>query len=166
MPQIHLKLAAAPPHTYAFVFGAYCTKEGDFSQCETAAVKLTVEASPSPSQAMALGGVGKATSVLVCTVRRAEGHNWDVCQMITAFPAPQRNFVDSFDSILGVVSAVDCCSMMHAADAHSGSNRPCHGPGAQEIAADIQFDQGADDVHSSRHSIVQVRPWLGLSVRP
>ena len=105
MLQIHLKLAGAPPHTYAFVFGVYCTKEGDFSQCETAAVMLTVDSSP--SQPMALGGVGKATCVLVCTVRRAEGNNWDVSQIITPFPAPHRNFVDSFANILGVVSVLD-----------------------------------------------------------
>lgn len=166
MPQIHLKLAAAPPHTYAFVFGVYCTKEGDFSHCETAAVNLTVDASPSPSQAMALGGVGKATCVLVCTVRRAEGTRWDVSQIITPFPAPHRNFVDSFASILGVVSAVDFRSMMRVPDAQSGANRPSHGPGTQETAANIQFDQGSDCFYSRRHSIVQVWPWLGLSMRP
>lgn len=102
MLQIHLKLANAPPHTYAFVFGAYCTKDGDFSQCETACARLAVDSVA--SRAVALGGVGKATCVLLCTVRRADGGKWDVCQMTTAFPAPNRNFVDSFASILSAVS--------------------------------------------------------------
>ena len=102
MLQIHLKLANAPPHTYAFVFGAYCTKDGDFSQCETACAMLSVDSVA--NRAVALGGTGKATCVLVCTVCRAEGGKWDVCQMVTAFPAPNRNFVDSFASILSAVS--------------------------------------------------------------